>query len=92
MVNESRALIVGEGVSKTTLDGIRAIITADPGIESVQRLRTLYFGPEDVMLVMEMRMHSDTEVGEVRQVTARVKKAIKERYPKIRRVYFDITD
>jgi cation diffusion facilitator family transporter len=92
MVNESRALIVGEGVSKATLDGIRAIITADPGIESVQRLRTLYFGPEDVMLVMEMRMRSDTEVGEVRHVTARVKKAIKEKYPKIRRVYFDITD
>jgi cation diffusion facilitator family transporter len=92
MVNESRALIVGEGVSKPTLDGIRAIILADPGIESVQRLRTLYFGPEDVMLVMEMRMRDDTEVAEIRGVTARVKKAIREKYPKIRRVYFDISD
>jgi cation diffusion facilitator family transporter len=92
MVNESRALIVGEGVSKGTLDGIRAIIDADPGIESVQRLRTLYFGPEDVMLIMEMKMRDDKEVGEVREVTTRVKKAIKEKYPKIRRVYFDITD
>ena len=92
MVNESRALIVGEGVSKGTLDGIRAIINADPGIESVQRLRTLYFGPEDVMLIMEMKMRDDKEVGEVREVTTRVKKAIKEKYPKIRRVYFDITD
>ena len=92
MVNESRALIVGEGVSRGTLDGIRAIINADPGIESVQRLRTLYFGPEDVMLIMEMKMRDDKEVGEVREVTTRVKKAIKEKYPKIRRVYFDITD
>ena len=92
MVNESRALIVGEGVSKATLDGIRALLLADPDIESVQRLRTLYFGPEDVMLVMEMRMRDDTEVAEIRSVTARVKKAIKEKYPKIRRVYFDITD
>jgi hypothetical protein len=58
----------------------------------VQRLRTLYFGPEDVMLIMEMKMRDDKEVGEVRQVTTRVKKAIKEKYPKIRRVYFDITD
>jgi cation diffusion facilitator family transporter len=92
MVNESRALIVGEGVSKATLDGIRAILVADKDIESVQRLRTLYFGPEDVMLVMEMRMRDDTEVAEIRSVTARVKQAIKDRYPKIRRVYFDITD
>jgi divalent metal cation (Fe/Co/Zn/Cd) transporter len=58
----------------------------------VQRLRTLYFGPEDVMLIMEMKMRDDKEVGEVRQVTTRVKQAIKEKYPKIRRVYFDITD
>ena len=92
MVNESRALIVGEGVSKATLDGIREIVLADPGVETVHRLRTLYFGPEDVMLVMEMRMRDDKEVGEVRQATARVKKAIRDRYPKIRRVYFDITE
>jgi cation diffusion facilitator family transporter len=92
MVNESRALIVGEGVSKATLQGIRDITCADPAIESVRSLRTLYFGPEDVMLVMEMRMRDDTEVGEVRHATGRVKKAIKAKYPKIRRVYFDITD
>jgi len=41
---------------------------------------------------MEMKMRDDKEVGEVREVTTRVKKAIKEKYPKIRRVYFDITD
>lgn len=92
MVNESRALIVGEGVSKATLDGIREITCADPAIESVRSVRTLYFGPEDVMLVMEFRMRDTAEVGEVRQATGRVKRAIKARYPKIRRVYFDITD
>jgi hypothetical protein len=44
------------------------------------------------MLVMEMRMRRDTEVGEVRHATGRIKKAIREKYPKIRRVYFDISD
>jgi cation diffusion facilitator family transporter len=92
MVNESRALIVGEGVSKGTLDGIRAIAMADPGVENVGRLRTLYFGPEDVMLVMEMHTRDDTEVADMREITARVKKAIREKYPKIRRVFFDVTE
>ena len=92
MVNESRALIVGEGVSKATLQGIRDLACADPAIEAVRSLRTLYFGPEDVMLVMEFRMRDTAEVGEVRQATGRVKRAIKEKYPKIRRVYFDISD
>jgi divalent metal cation (Fe/Co/Zn/Cd) transporter len=90
MVNESRALLVGEGVSKATLDEIRAITLADPAIESVGRLRTLYLGPEEVMLVMEMRLRDDADVVELREATARVKKAIREKYPKIRRVFFDI--
>ena len=92
MVNESRALIVGEGVSKATLEGIRKIALADPGVDNVGRLRTLYFGPEDVMLVMEVHVREDAEMGEMRQVIARVKKAVREKYPKIRRVFFDVTE
>ena len=90
MVNESRALLVGEGVSRATLDGIRAITLADPAVEAVGRLRTLYLGPEEVMLVMEMRLRDDADVTELREATARVKRAIREKYPKIRRVFFDI--
>ena len=92
MVNESRALLVGEGVSKATLDGIRKLVCADPAVENVGRLRTLYLGPEEVMLVMEMHMRSDAEMTELRRTTARLKQAIRAKYPKIRRVFFDVTE
>jgi len=92
MVNESRALLVGEGVSKATLDGIRTLVCADPAVENVGRLRTLYLGPEEVMLVMEMHMRPDAEMTELRQTTARLKQAIREKYPKVRRVFFDVTE
>ena len=92
MVNESRALLVGEGVSRATLDGIRTLVCADPAVENVGRLRTLYLGPEEVMLVMEMHMRSDAEMTELRETTARLKRAIREKYPKIRRVFFDVTE
>lgn len=92
MVNESRALLVGEGVSKATLEGIRKLVCADPAVESVGRLRTLYLGPEEVMLVLEMHMRDDAEMTELRETTARLKRAIRGKYPKVRRVFFDVTE
>ena len=90
MVNESRALLVGEGVSRATLESIRQITLADPAVEDVGRLRTMYFGPDNIMLVMEMHIREDAEVTEMREATARVKRAIREKYPKIQRVFFDV--
>jgi divalent metal cation (Fe/Co/Zn/Cd) transporter len=92
MVNKSRALLVGEGVSKATLDGIRQLTLADTCVKDVGRLRTLYFGPEEIMLVMEMHLRDDTDVVEMREATTRIKMAIREKYPKIRRVFFDVTE
>ena len=92
MVNESRALLVGEGVSRATLEGIRKLVCADPAVENVGRLRTLYLGPEEVMLVLEIHMRDDAEMTELRETTARIKRAIREKYPKVRRVFFDVTE
>jgi divalent metal cation (Fe/Co/Zn/Cd) transporter len=88
MVNESRKLLVGEGVEKKTLEGIRAIVRADPTVERVGRLLTMYLGPEEVLLVMEIRFRSGTTL-DVRESVVRLKRAIQEKYPRIRRVSFD---
>jgi divalent metal cation (Fe/Co/Zn/Cd) transporter len=90
MVNKSRALLVGEGVSRATLDGIRALTLADSCVAEVGRLRTLYFGPDEVMLVMELHLHDDTDVVEMREALGRIKKGIREKYSKIKRVFFDV--
>ena len=89
MVFESKGLIVGEGMEKQTLDRVRAIIQADPAVERVDKLRTMYLGPEEVMLAIELRFHSDTKVTDIRQAVSRVKRAIQERYPRIRRIFLD---
>ena len=88
MVNESRKLLVGEGVDRRTLEEIRRIASADAGVARVDRLFTMYLGPEEVMLVMEI--HFRTGAGmDVRATALRIKRQIQEKWPKIRRVSFD---
>jgi cation diffusion facilitator family transporter len=89
MVFESKGLLVGEGVQKETLARLRSIVTADPAVEQVAKLATLYLGPEDVVLVIELRFRAGTDVDEIRCATARLKQAIQGRYPSIHRIFLD---
>jgi cation diffusion facilitator family transporter len=91
MVYESRGLIVGEGVEQRTLDTLREIICADPQVERVDKLLTIYLGPDEVMLAMDVRFVSDLCISEVRTAIARVRDAIQARYPRVRHVFIDVT-
>ena len=88
MVNESRKLIVGEGVESRTLRVLRDLVAADPSIVHVGELLTMYLGPEEVLLVVEVRFRSGDTI-DVRGAVTRVKQVIQEKYPRIRRIFFD---
>ena len=88
MMNESRKLLVGEGVERSTLQAIRGIAEADPEVEHVGRLLTMYLGPDEIMLVMEIRFRP-TAAGDIRAAVLRLKAEIQRKFPKIRRVSFD---
>jgi divalent metal cation (Fe/Co/Zn/Cd) transporter len=92
MVYESKGLLVGEGADRTTLDEIRRIACAEPQVERVCRVSTMYLGPEEVMLVLELALHR-APPGEfdTRATFERIPRAIRARFPRIRHVFVDIT-
>jgi cation diffusion facilitator family transporter len=91
MVRESKGLLIGEGVDRPVLEALRAIVRADPEVASVSKLATLYLGPEDVLLAIELRFHSTNTVVDIRRAIARLRQSIQARYPRIRRIFIDAT-
>jgi cation diffusion facilitator family transporter len=89
MVSESKGLLVGEGVGKGTLGVLRRVAADDPAVESVGRLTTMYLGPDEVLLAIEIRFRSGQSAVDIREAVARLKAAIRARYPVIRRIFFD---
>ena len=89
MVYESKGLLVGEGVEKRTLDTLREMIRADPEVDHVDRLTTIYLGPDEILLAIELRFAAQATTLEIREALARLKRAIQARYPKIRRIFLD---
>lgn len=85
---ETHGLLIGEGYERETLRRLRATVETDRAVERVNRLLTLFFGPEEVMLTLEVRFRRELSASEVRAAIARVKQLVRREHPEIRRIYF----
>ena len=88
MVYESKGLLIGEGLDRETLKGLRALVEADPAVERVQHLYTLYLGAREVLLTIELHFRGSISAHELRRAVSRLKRDIQSRHPDITRVYF----
>src|SRR5215813_7292670 len=88
MVYESKGLLIGEGLDKETLKTIRKKVAGDQAVERVRALYTLYLGPHEVLLTVELRFHNHISALEVREAVRRLQKGIQSCHPDIKRIFF----
>ena len=88
MVYESKGLLIGEGLDKETLKHVRKVVEADPAVERVSALYTLYLGPHEVLLTIELSFDSELSVGEMRKGIRRLVTAIQSEHPDVKQVFF----
>ena len=67
---------------------LSAFVKADTCIADVNRLLTMYFGPHEVMLTLEVKFRDELSAVGVRATVARVQKTVQKEYPDITRIYF----
>jgi len=86
LARESRSLLMGEGIAKSTQDQIHRIVLEDPSINKVMNILSTYQSPEEVvlMLIVEFKQELNTEaiLSSIESVRAKIKIA----YPLIRYV------
>jgi divalent metal cation (Fe/Co/Zn/Cd) transporter len=88
MVYESKGLLIGEGLDHESLKSIRVLVEADPAVEWVGHLHTMYLGPHEVLLTIELRFHSNITSLEVRQGARRLRENIQSQHPDVSRIFF----
>ena len=67
---ETKGLLIGEGADRETLDDIRRLVQADPAVEAVKRMLTMYFGPDTVLLAMDLRFRKNLSGREMEEVSS----------------------
>jgi cation diffusion facilitator family transporter len=89
LMREARGLLVGEGVDRRTAQEIRKLANQDPLVESAAWPLTMYLGPENVLLTLDVEFRSDASVSEVADTIENMKTKIRARYPEIKRIYLE---
>ena len=89
LVRESHGLLIGEGVRPETARAIRAIALAEPGVRDVGCVLSMYVGPDDVLVTMDLDFDEGTAAAEAGTAIAAVERQVRERYPMIKRLFIE---
>jgi cation diffusion facilitator family transporter len=86
---ESKGLLVGEGADAATLNRIRVVAEADRSIQRVQRPLTMYFGPDTVLLALDVEFKPELPLTEIVAAVDRIETALRSEYPVIKHIYIE---
>jgi cation diffusion facilitator family transporter len=89
LARESRSLLLGEALSRTTLDKIVAQFLSAGIVEKVDRPLSIYLGPEDVVVVLGASFKEDVETGRLQDEIRRLKIEIQTAFPVIKRIFIE---
>ena len=87
---ETKGLLIGEAAAPEVVSEIKALIGNQPVILALNEIRTLHHGPNDVLLALSVDYQDDVPAGVVERVNSEIEKAIKERFPIIKRLYIEV--
>jgi cation diffusion facilitator family transporter len=86
---QSRGLLIGEGIRPETARAIRGIALAVPRVRDVGRVLSMYVGPDDVLVTMDLDFDTGTEAAVAALAIADVERQVRERFPMIRRLFIE---
>ena len=89
LIAQNRNLIIGEGVEDEISRSIREIATSEGGFVAIRSARTMYFGPENVLVTMDALFDPERKAGELMESMDRIQTAIREKHPEVKYIYID---
>jgi len=86
---ETKSLLIGEGASAGDTDKIRAAANAGPEIESIIHMKSLYLGPDELMVAMKIAVPARASADQVATAIDAVEARIRAAVPEARVIYLE---
>ena len=86
---ETKSLLVGEGASTADTAAIRKAITDHPDVEALIHIRTLYLGPEELLVGAKVAFAATNRLSDVASSINSLEVAIREAVPVARVIYIE---
>lgn len=89
LAREARGLVVGEAASPETVDDVRRVAAADPAVDGIERALTVHFGPDTVVLNLDLRFRSGLRAVDVVEAVARIERDLRGRHPELKFIFVE---
>lgn len=86
---ETKSLLVGEGATRADHDKIVAAIGSGDEIEGIIHLKTLYLGPDELMVAAKLGFAADATLAEVAARIDAIETRVREAVPIARVIYLE---
>jgi divalent metal cation (Fe/Co/Zn/Cd) transporter len=84
---ESNGLLIGERARAGVVRRIYDIAKSDPSVKKVYRAMTLHFGPEQVLLAMDIEFQPDLKSSDLISAISRIEKEIRKKISIISHIF-----
>ena len=86
---ESKGLLIGEGANAETVASIKKITNEDPAVAKVVKVLTLHFGPQEILLNLEIEFKEDLETEELAIAVERLETSIRNRHSEVKNIFIE---
>ncbi|OGX86186.1 cation transporter [Hymenobacter lapidarius] len=89
MLGEAKGLLLGEGADEAVLRDLEALARQDAAVEQLRTPLTMYLGPTDAVLALDISFRDQLTAVEVEEAVERLQTAIKAKYPDFKRIFIE---
>lgn len=86
---ECKGLLIGEGLMQNDIDKINKILDDAPNITAYKRPLSLYFGPTDVLINLDVNFKDELNADEIEETIDLVESKIREAIPAVNRIFIE---
>ncbi len=86
---ETKSLLVGEGATDVDADSIERAILAGPEAERIIHMKTLYLGPDELLVAAKVGFTADQKLLEVSTAVNVIEQRVRESVPAARVIYIE---
>ena len=89
LLKETRSLVIGEGLTTDEVNDIVFIVESDPAVIKCGRVLSLYLGPDDLLVNLDVTFRDDLGEGGVLLAIDRIEGEVMEEYPQTKRIFVE---
>ncbi len=86
---ECKSLLIGEGLSKDDIEKVNKILAEDKDVTAFKKPLTLFFGPDEVLVNLNVNFKDGLISDEIEQVVDRLENKIKKEIPNVNRIFIE---